>query len=40
MKSKDKLEIEIFEKVVAKKASKLGIADKVHCKCVIIAHLY
>ena len=40
VESENKPEVEISEKVVAKKASKLGVADKVHCECAVIAHLY
>ena len=40
VESENKPEVEIYEKVVAKKASELGVADKVHCECAVIAHLH
>ncbi len=40
VESENKPEVEMYEKVVAKKASELGVADKVHCECAIIAHLH
>ena len=40
VESENKPEVEIFEREVAKKASELGVADKMHCECAVIAHLY
>ena len=40
VESETKPEVEIYEKEVVKKASELGVADKVHCECAVIAHLH
>ena len=41
VESENKPEVEICEKLVAKKASEFGVADKmVHCECAVIAHLH
>lgn len=40
MESENNAEVEFSEKLVAKRASELGVADKVHCECAVIAHLY
>ena len=40
VESENKPEVESYEIVVAKKASELGVADKVHCECAVIAHLH
>ncbi len=40
VESENKPEVEISEREVAKKASELGVADKMHSECAVIAHLY
>lgn len=41
VESENKPEVEICEKLVAKKASELGVGHKdVHCECAVIAHLH
>lgn len=40
VESKNKAEVEISEREMAKKASELRVADKICCGCTVIAHLY